>query len=502
MKFWILIIVTLIITACNVSPKLDKSAKPFLEETEEIFSLNNTKVVDEAILTDDLQFRDELAYVSNTDKPYSGFSKSLHENGQLESLVKFENGYVFATKFWRTDGSAEAYIESNESFHFEIHVGLWELADLGNSRGSFYEVFDELEPEWRSWMQEPMTIFGETVRLKSEGGTITPSEDGETITLAKLWRKIVFWHESEQVVLVMFCSSEGLVDKVVTYFENGQKSSQSEFKDGLYWKAKTYKPNGESAEENVVNGNGKLMLYRDNGNLYFVETIKNGKLNGDVTKYYDDGGVNTRWTYQDNERLSEERHTYHENGQLKEKDTFTYKNNERLHEESSTYYENGQLKETVTYKNNVPLPKERSTYYENGKLRERVTYENIERHTEERHTVERSTSHENAQLKGNVTHYENTTISSKSTYKAKSTYKDGELNGEAVTFYGNGQVKEKLTYKKDKMNVEPHLSISEQGIQNPTKFLKGNKLDGEYIRYREDGSISSKSTYKDGELIE
>ena len=53
-----------------------------------------------------LEDRSGVTYLSNTDKPFSGYAKRVYENEQIEVLAYFKDGYVVRVKQWQDNGSA------------------------------------------------------------------------------------------------------------------------------------------------------------------------------------------------------------------------------------------------------------------------------------------------------------------------------------------------------------------------------------------------------------
>ena len=72
---------------------------------------------------------------------------------------------------------------------------------------------------------------------------------------------------------------DGKADGLYTrWYENGQKKWEQTFKDGKPWTAVGWKPNGEKCPvTNIVDGNGVLVWYDDDGTEFFRTTFKNGK---------------------------------------------------------------------------------------------------------------------------------------------------------------------------------------------------------------------------------
>ena len=239
MKFLNLSILVLVLTACDAPSPVEQSAKAVAEGTNEVFALKNKEAIDEAVMMDKLQVRGDLIFIPNTEEPYSGYAKWLFDDSQLQFLIKFKNGYISAVKSWRTNGSAQTYIEVNElAYDVDYFDYKWE---------------DGYFPQWTEGTEKK--------------------------------RKIVLWHENNQVSCVQLFTSEGQPDSRIEYFENGQKRIQTEMKGDLVWNVKTWKPNGELVEEAVVNGVGEGTIYGEDGQIVSKSTFKNGKLDGEQITY-------------------------------------------------------------------------------------------------------------------------------------------------------------------------------------------------------------------------
>lgn len=255
MKFWKLSILSLVLTACDFTTPVEQNAKAAAKGTEEVFALKNKAVIDEAVMIDRLQIRGELTYIPNTEEPYSGFAKSIFHNDQLKFLIQFKNGYVSAVKSWRSNGSAQSYMEAYKlKYDNNLLDGDW---DIGFS---------------------PIQTGG-----------------------VEFLRKLVAWYENDQVSTVVLFTTEGQRDERIDYFKNGQKRLQLKSKDGLCWNANTWKPNGELVEEAVVDGTGKCIGYKHNGKVDFEQSFKNGKLDGDFIIYDEDGGKWSKNLYREGE---------------------------------------------------------------------------------------------------------------------------------------------------------------------------------------------------------
>ncbi len=230
MKLWKLSILTLVLAACDVPSRVEQTAKELITEAGDVFALGNEEAIDEAVMMDKLQVRGELTFIPNTVEPYSGLAKKVFDNDQLEFLFKFENGYISAIQSWRSNGSPQSYIEVSE---LAFDVGVW-------------------DSPWRD-------------------DSVLPSE-----AYTKTTGKLVDWYENLQIANVTLFTKEGQFDGKIGYFKNGQKSLQTEAKNGLVWNVKTWKPNGELVEEAVVNGDGDCTIYGEDGQIVSKSTFKNG----------------------------------------------------------------------------------------------------------------------------------------------------------------------------------------------------------------------------------
>ena len=92
------------------------------------------------------------------------------------------------------------------------------------------------------------------------------------------------------------------------------------------------------------------------------------------------------------------------------------------------------------------------------------------------------------------TYYENGQL------EYKGSYKDGELDGLFETYYENGELRSKLSYKNGEWDG-PWEYYYENGNLKERVSYKDGEQEGLFEYYDKDGKSSSKKTYKDGELI-
>ena len=114
------------------------------------------------------------------------------------------------------------------------------------------------------------------------------------------------------------------------------------------------------------------------------------------------------------------------------------------------------------------------------------------------------------------TYYENGQLEEKRTYKdgvqdgpferyhdngqlsTKGTYKDGERDGLFEYYDENGQLRSKRTYKDGELDG-PDEGYFEDGQLSGTGTFKNGEFDGPYEIYYDNGQLWTKGIYKDGE---
>jgi hypothetical protein len=93
------------------------------------------------------------------------------------------------------------------------------------------------------------------------------------------WAKDMDLHYNGQInMLTQF--KDGKKDGMsMSWFKNGQKWREQTYKDGKLWTAVKWKPNGEKCPvTNIVNGNGVMVWYNDDGTEDRRTTYKDGEL--------------------------------------------------------------------------------------------------------------------------------------------------------------------------------------------------------------------------------
>ena len=80
------------------------------------------------------------------------------------------------------------------------------------------------------------------------------------------------------------------------------------------------------------------------------------------------------------------------------------------------------------------------------------------------------------------------------------TYKDGKMDGIQRIFHENGWLRERATFKDGLLQGDFAFTFHDNGMVSNRTSYKNGKPDGISETYAEDGRIISRMEYKDGEL--
>jgi uncharacterized protein len=159
---------------------------------------------------------------------------------------------------------------------------------------------------WKAWHFENGQIEREInyKRGNRHGANKRYSEDGELAN--------VFYYKDDVAVSYAYNDKNGQLlppkqlkggsGKVVTYYSNGNKSTEMEFADGTL--------------------TGPYKVYHPNGKLYYYdENIVCGYSNGTITEYYPNGNPKSVIRYVLDEHIGPYK-IYYEDGKIKEEGSF------------------------------------------------------------------------------------------------------------------------------------------------------------------------------------
>lgn len=255
--------------------------------------------------------------------------------------------------------------------------------------------------------------------------------------------------------------------------------------DNFIWKQKIY---CKEKEEEFYSKKIDFEVHYLNGNLKekgYYDEVENAHLTGKYLFYYENGKLKEKSYLKIDERYGEYLE-YYENGNLKEKSHFK----DGIYDgECLRYYENGNLKEKCFYQYNIvnwPLF-DYYLEYRNQKYNEfrHLSYEKL------------SSSHFN---RSEIDDYTNRFVSWDSDRRSRSEYIVSELEKEYLSYYENGNLKEKSFYNNGVYNGEC-LRYYEKGSLKEKIYYEKGKAHGLDIIYNEDGSINSVKIYMYGNLV-
>lgn len=160
-------------------------------------------------------------------------------------------------------------------------------------------------------------------------------------------------------------------EKWVSYLKNGQIKFSLDYTNGVGW-GTDYYDNGKPKEVYYRLGYDDSGLnvrqWNEAGTLIFEAEISNGKYNGIMKRYYDNGNIKSLSTFE-NDLENGLFQGFFENGSLNFKG---YSYNDLKNGEYYQYYDNGQLEFNTHYKNDKPEGL-LEAYFKNGK-RKAVCY--------------------------------------------------------------------------------------------------------------------------------
>jgi antitoxin component YwqK of YwqJK toxin-antitoxin module len=189
--------------------------------------------IDDAILQTRIKGGEELQYAPDQEQPYSGWVKVYHEGGQIHALGQCKDG--------KKNGVEVRWYEN------------------GNKQWQRQWKDDQREGLWTGWYENG-NKEGE-VNLKN----------GKVDGLKAEWYENGN-KKSEETY------KEGKKDRFESWYENGNKRATSTFKNEKMMTQTRWKPNGEKCPvTNVVNGNGVVVVYEEDGTERVRLTFKNGE---------------------------------------------------------------------------------------------------------------------------------------------------------------------------------------------------------------------------------
>jgi len=331
-----------------------------------------------------------------------------------------------------------------------------------------------------------------------------------------------------------------------TYYENGSLSQRFDVKessiDGKLELFTAFNQLYKEVPYEEGKENGTLKSYYNTGELYLTqeykegvldgpslqyfasgeekakETYVDGKLDGEYVELYRNGTFRTKGQYEEGEPVGHWEY-YYDNGQLREQGDFKnglriglwkrFSKNGKLSEETN-YGETGKkigvYKEydldeklilELTYKGEEII--EYKTYDENGKI--------LGQGEKKRRELEFENYWSNGQLRAKGNYYKGNRVG---TWKFYNQYgvltseephnEEGELHGEALNYFDNGQLETSIMYK----DGERHGLLKDyfrNGTLYKTGYMYEGQSVGEWRFYYKDGTLNSTAFFQDGERM-
>ena len=205
-------------------------------------------VTADAVEWSKLQDRSGVTYLPNTKEPYSGYAGRTYENGQLQILARFKDGYVVRVKEWWKNGTPR------------WDIGVWIRSKVG------IDGFPGKVP--RQYLHGTATLWHENGQKKSFENYKYTMRDGP----------VEHWYDNGQKKLEGNYKDNKLDGLLTFWYESGQKGSEENLLKGKLMSAEIWKPNGEKCPlTNVKDGNGVAVLYNEDGTESFRKTYKDGE---------------------------------------------------------------------------------------------------------------------------------------------------------------------------------------------------------------------------------
>tara|TARA_B100000780_G_C21046145_1_gene419943 strand:- start:40 stop:1122 length:1083 start_codon:yes stop_codon:yes gene_type:complete len=253
-----------------------------------------------AVSSDEINFRNEIPYLINSNEPFTGNIREQDDRGQILSVERFKDG-----KF---HGSHERYTDSGVLESREVYSeGNLSSAEDFNDETGFIEwkyVYDDI------------------------GNLIEESEfhtNGNLFTLIKI-------------------SNDG-TEQIKRYDDDGKDVSNATLTMKDNWGSIEIRSFKDGEEEGISK------IFKEDGTLYLEISYKNGRINGEKKFLYPDGSPKVTTQYVNGKKNGKDIH-YDNKGNIEE--LISYKND--MHEgRHSIYYDSGEVKYEGFYKEDKPL---------------------------------------------------------------------------------------------------------------------------------------------------
>ena len=271
--------------------------------------------------------RQGIIYLVDSEKPFTGKSLALHDNGQKKSEENYKRGKpdgVFIT--WYENGRKE--MESN-----------WKDGQMNGLQRGWHENGQKAT--------EGLIKDGKPVSAKNWNSKGEPVNSFKETGL-----RAVYYGELEfrEGVFYLKGVDTRYTGNAIALYENGQKKAEDNFKDGkrdglqLFW----HQNGQKKGEINWKNGkqNGLYLGWYENGKKAMEEKYKDGKPYGSYMAWHKNGQKRSEGNYKNGKRegLFVD---WHKNGQKSAEMNYKDDKWDGLHR---GWHENGQILREANYK--------------------------------------------------------------------------------------------------------------------------------------------------------
>jgi uncharacterized protein len=298
----------------------------------------------------------------------------------------------------------------------------------------------------------------------------------------------IYYYFPNEKIQRMVVFNKGIKQSDAVFNINGEKYSETKYKNGLIYTLAFYNEKGEIFKTDTIeNGNGMLRGYFLNGKKSGEAKIIAG-MSCDTAVWYDsDGKILNKEVYL-NDNIEGISTSFYPFGRLYTKGNYVLGN---LHGEKISYYQNGKISNVTNYENGE-LNGNSVGYFSDGDIFHVLKYE------------------ENM-LEGISTYYAHDSVPAlkiKYLYGRAVTYSYMDKNMKMTEFkpfpkdkiqitsyYPNGKKSMELDYENGMKNGKQIIYYPNGKISDEKNFLN-NVYDGAVISYYENGKIQSVANYK------
>lgn len=443
-----------------------------------------------------------VAGAPTEDIPENGEKLFFNENGNLQKIIKYENGAILSVREYSSSGEFIRYTEYTEYGHFTED----KLRGNINAKISYFDKNSMLIEATSYTYHENGVVASETAYASDEAvkgiwyyddsGVNTKTDfyslnGGKYIfnETAKYFyysdgspEKTIFCKDSESPSSEIFYSVSGDIERVIYYGSNGEISSYTVFE---------YSKNGNTVSESTFDANGKitsLLLYGEDQNKISLTNYGDGGLPVLVYKYQSGGRLLEVERYGEDGNLSSSEF-FDENGARTGATLYNHDGSYLIcdanfnpiegvkytHNSNGGYakylYENSiLLEETVCY-DGVNLDSIR-VFDENGLVTEETLY--IGGKFDIRRTYQRDES-------GDIV-----------------TYTEHELNGTTLTYSSEGELLSGVRYYYSKGELAKKVEYENSVMTKETLYVSGKIVL--ISLFDENGTLAKESFYSAGKI--